>query len=171
MTQKTASPMATENQNRRKGSHFSAHKLAVYRRLGIGALAIGTIVLAVILREPGAPVPTAVSPQPSQANRGHHELPTPEAPPITTERAAKDDGQPTSKPINPATIKMSPEQWQGLDELLVRQLKRCWVAASNKSSKQFIPKIKVVFKLNGTLQTKPMLINTPADLTSKAVAH
>ncbi len=146
--------MATMSQSRPRGRRRSRRAGLPYGLLGIGALAMGILVLTVFLRQqPGAPVTTVT-----------------EAPTSPTEHATKADNQPASNAGKAAAAKMSPAQWETLDELLVSQFKRCWTYKSRRSSKQYIPKIRVFFEPNGSLQANPALINTPDDPAAKALA-
>jgi hypothetical protein len=162
--------MATKKPKLRQRRRLSGPAFFAYAGLGIGALATGIFVLVTLFHKPSAPVATAVTTHAPQANRAHAEIQTPEAPLNSMAHAAKDDSQQASNAIKPASVRMSPEQWQALDELLVRQFKRCWTDKPHKAPKQYIPKIEVVFEPNGSLQTKPNLINASDDPTSKALA-
>jgi hypothetical protein len=70
-----------------------------------------------------------------------------------------------------ASIKMSEKQWQSLDEIFARQLRRCWTApAQSDDDRPFVAKIKVEFGPDGSLLDKPTLLNTPNDPAWKAQA-
>lgn len=162
--------MASKHRKPRQSQHRAGRAHLIYGFSIIGILAAGTFGVPAVIRWQSAPVAKS---GPAPAFAGKAALPkglARQAAGAQSAWATKDTEQQPLNPIKPASVKMSPEQWESLDELFVRELKQCWTRPSHTGPKGYIPKIKVEFGPNGTLLGQPTLINAAGDPASKAQA-
>lgn len=66
--------------------------------------------------------------------------------------------------------KMSPSFWAGLDGLLEDQYRTCWSYLGLASGAKYIPQVRVMYGLDGSLQGQPTLVNPPSDPAMRSLA-
>ena len=66
---------------------------------------------------------------------------------------------------------MSPSFWAGLDGLLEDQYRGCWSYLGLSAGTKYIPQVRVVYGLDGSLQGSPVLLNPPSDPALQSLAE
>ena len=66
--------------------------------------------------------------------------------------------------------KMSPSFWAGLDGLLEDQYRSCWSYLGLTAGVKYIPQVRVVYGVDGSLQGQPVLLNPPSDPSMQSLA-
>lgn len=133
------------------------------------------------IRKPKPPVPTpaATAPQaPSPESKfdltditkmlfGHDSQPAKPAGATASHdlRQVASLGSPTA-----SAAKMSPSFWAGLDGLLEDQYRGCWSYLGLSAGTKYIPQVRVVYGLDGSLQGSPVLLNPPSDPALQSLA-
>ena len=93
--------------------------------------------------------------------------------------AAKPAGAPShSQPAQLASLgsptasapKMSPSFWAGLDGLLEDQYRSCWSYLGLATGAKYIPQVRVVYGIDGSLEGQPQLMNPPSDPSMQSLA-
>ncbi len=74
-------------------------------------------------------------------------------------------GSPTA-----SAAKMSPSFWAGLDGLLEDQYRGCWSYLGLANGVKYIPQVRVVYGMDGSLEGQPVLVNPPSDPAMQSLA-
>jgi hypothetical protein len=72
--------------------------------------------------------------------------------------------------VSGRAAKMSPSMADAFDSFLRERYKQCWNYLSFADTPRYVPKVRVVFRQDGSLAAAPVLLNPPADPTARALA-